>query len=57
MTPIILYKQDFVGLKMVSYNYKENLPPETAKDINEGLLTNIKTSFETRLVNILYGPL
>ena len=36
---------------------KKNLPPETAKDINEGLLTNIKTFFETRLANILYGPL
>ena len=36
---------------------EENSPPETAKDIHECLLTNIKTFFECRLVNIFYGSL
>ena len=44
-------------LKWFLITIKKNLPPETAKDINEGLLTNIETFFETRLANILYGPL
>lgn len=44
-------------LKWFLITIKKNLPPETAKDINECLLTNIKTFFETRLVNILYGSL
>ena len=44
-------------LKWFIITIKKNLPPETGKDINKCFLTNIKTFFETRFVNILYGSL